>query len=98
MQKVKHIIHNQNRRSFDLQVSQICISYAPMFAKCDNPFPLKQKKGGANITRQQVAKIEQLRSQGVSPTLIAEQVGVSAQTVHRRSERSGRQPRPASSR
>ena len=65
---------------------------APMFAKCDNPFPLKQKKGGANITRQQVAKIEQLRSQGVSPTLIAEQVGVSTQTVHRRSEpsRSGK--------
>jgi hypothetical protein len=59
---------------------------APMFAKCDEPFPSKQKKGGANITRQQVAKIQQLRSQGVSPTLIAEQVGVSPQTVHRRSE------------
>ncbi|MEO2019946.1 MAG: hypothetical protein ABGZ53_36895 [Fuerstiella sp.] len=59
---------------------------APMFAKCDAPFPFKQKKGGANITRQQVAKIQQLRSQGVSPTVIAEQVGVSPQTVHRRSE------------
>jgi len=59
---------------------------APMFAKCDEPFPFKQKKGGANITRQQVAKIRQLRSQGVSPTQIAEQVGVSPQTVHRRSE------------
>jgi DNA-binding NarL/FixJ family response regulator len=60
----------------------------PVFAAAPEiPFPEKRKKGEPNITPGQIRRIRNLRRQGFKVKKIAEEVGVSAQTVHRHSNK-----------
>lgn len=56
----------------------------PMFDETpEDPFPAKRKKGGPNITPAQKRKITQMGRAGFKRKKIAEEVGVTTQTVYR---------------
>jgi hypothetical protein len=68
----------------------------PMFdATPVDPYPEKRKMGGPNITPGQIQRIRKMRQQGYKVLKIAEDVGVTRQTVHRYSKGLGRKPKPS---
>jgi hypothetical protein len=49
-----------------------------------DPFPEKAKKGGANISLAKIRRIQSMKKQGYKDDYIAEHLGVSRETVRRR--------------
>jgi hypothetical protein len=60
----------------------------PIWQSVDEPFPEVRKKGGDNISRGTIRRIQTLPRQGFKVKYIAEKLGVSQQTVIRRSRQS----------
>lgn len=55
-----------------------------MFAAApEDPFPEKRKKGGPNITRGRIKRMQRMRDPGFKVKVIADTVGVSYATVVR---------------
>ncbi|MEX0775117.1 MAG: hypothetical protein WD042_05315 [Phycisphaeraceae bacterium] len=56
---------------------------APMFATKGDAFQAPRKHSGANISRGTIDRIRQLHEQGMAQKMIAQTIGVSAETVRR---------------
>ena len=63
-----------------------------VFASVDDPFPQKEKRGGANISIDKIRRIESLHRSGKSPILIAEMLNISAETARRWIKRASQSP------
>jgi hypothetical protein len=58
----------------------------PLWHSVEDPFPERRKLGGDNITLGTIKKIESMRKQGYKIEYIAEKLGISTETVRRRSQ------------
>lgn len=64
---------------------------APHFCRICDPFPAIEKHGGANISLGKIRRIQAMARQGFRAARIAEELGVSQQTVARWSRRAERE-------
>ena len=67
-------------------IEQVGQRLRPLWKSVEVPFPEKRKLGGDNITLGTIKKIESMRRQGYKIDYIAKQLGVSTETVRRRTE------------
>ncbi len=68
-----------------------------VFEGVDEPFPAKEKRGGANISLHTIQRISELTEAGYSPTVIGEMLNISAETVRRRTKKQSATKSPTSS-
>lgn len=66
-----------------------------VFDGVDEPFPAKEKRGGANISVKTIQRIAELTEAGYSPKVIGEMLNISPETVRRRVKQQTLNAKPA---
>lgn len=74
---------NERWRDLHAAVRQMHQWLDPVFTNVTDPFPAKEKLGGANISRGKIDQIIALASAGNKPNVIAERLNISRETVRR---------------
>lgn len=82
----KHLHHYTNPRFATLHkaIQWLRTELQEVFEGVDQPFPEREKKGGANISLGRIQLIHELHDKGMPFDLIAKKVNVSKETVRRR--------------
>ena len=75
-------------------IDRVGVKLRPIWESVPEPFPEKPPKGGQNISRGTIRRIQNMRRQGYKLRFIAAKVGVSVETARRWGKRS-KDPKPA---